>query len=148
MFVKDKMSKNIICARLDSNIQDIAKLMKKYDIGFIPIHENNKIVGIITDRDIVINNVFNNDEKIKDYITKNIIIINENENIKSALELMKKHKIKRLIVTKSNKVTGILSLSDILSDTNGNVLLDTLKEIYSIDKNEHDYNLAIDEFYL
>ena len=148
MKIKDKMTKTIITANINENINDISKLMKEYDIGFIPIEDNNKIIGIITDRDIVINNVYNNDNNIKDYISANIISIDENEDLEKALDQMKQHKIKRLLVTNDNKVTGIISLSDLLNEIDSNTLLEALKEIYQIDKNEHDYKPEIDNFYL
>lgn len=148
MKIKDKMTKTIITANINENINNISRLMKEYDIGFIPIEDNNKIIGILTDRDIVINNVYNNDNNIKDYISANIISIDENEDLENALDQMRQHKIKRLLVTSDNKVTGIISLSDILNEIDSNTLLESLKEIYQIDKNNHDFNSDVDNFYL
>ena len=148
MKIKDKMTKNIITVNINTNIQKISKLMKEYDIGFIPITEDNKIIGVITDRDIVVNEIYNNDYKLKDYISKSIIAIDEDDSLENALNLMKQYKIKRLLVTSNNKVTGIISLSDILNDIESNTILEALKEIYQIDKNNHDFNSNVDNFYL
>lgn len=148
MIIKDKITKKIITANINANIQEISKLMKEYDIGFIPITKDNKIIGVITDRDIVVNEIYNSDYKLKDYISNNIISVDENENIEKTLDIMKKHKIKRLLVTNDNKVTGVISLSDLLNDVDSIKLLETLKEIYQIDKNNHDFNSNVDNFYL
>ena len=147
MKIKDKMTKNIITANINSNLKEIARLMKEYDIGVIPITEENKIIGLLTDRDIVINEIYNSDKKISDYLSKNIIVVSENEDLFKALEIMKKYKIKRLIVTNKEKVTGIISLSNLLNDIDSKTILEALKEIYAIDKNNHDFNSDIDSFY-
>lgn len=148
MEIKDKMTKSIIAANINSDIKEIARLMKEYDIGFIPITEENRIIGVITDRDIVVNEIYNCDTKISGYVSKKIISINENKSLENALETMKNNKIKRLLVTNKNKVTGIISLSDLLNDIDSNILKETLKEIYEINKNNHDFNSDVDNFYL
>ena len=52
IMIKDIMSKKIIFSNIDSSIKDVSKLMKKNNIGFIPIKDNNQYVGVVTDRDI------------------------------------------------------------------------------------------------
>lgn len=147
MKIKDIMSKNIISCKSNSTINDISKLMKKYNIGFIPIIDD-KLIGVITDRDIVIKCIFNNDSNIKSYINRNIITIEENKNIEDALKLMSTSKIKRLIVTKEKEIVGILSLSDILNTNLDNIIINTVKSIYEIKDNKLNNNPEIDEFYL
>ena len=125
--------------------------MKKYDIGFIPIVDKNKLVGVITDRDIVINAISNNcsfNDLIDKYVVKNIISIEQNKSIDDALNLMALKKIKRLIVTDNNKISGILTLSDILGKYDNEILLDTFKQIFEINRNDDLFSTEIDEFYL
>ena len=148
MKVKDIMSKNIITCNSNSNIYDIAKLMKEKNIGFIPIVDN-KLIGVITDRDIVINVIYNKSDIIKPYINQNIISIDEQEDIDVALNLMSKNKIKRLVVMKNNNLIGILSISDILnSKTSDNKLIKTFRTIYQLNDNQQNTNPEVDEFYL
>lgn len=141
------MSKNLIVLN-DSNLEDIAKSMKRYDVGMVIIKENNKIKGIITDRDIVTKILANNDDKIKGYLTTNLISIDINSDIKEAIDLMKKHKIKRLLVKKDNKLVGVLSLSDLLNTVDNNILIEAYKTIFSINRNTDKYLTDIDEFEL
>lgn len=148
MKIEDIMSKKIIYCKYNDTIYDISKLMKKYDVGFLPIVKRKKIVGTITDRDIVINNIYDKHKKIDYLISNNVKIIEKDTNIEDALELMKKNKIKRLIVTDSKKVVGIISLSDIVGKTDNEKFINTFKSIYEIDKNENDFKVEIDEFYL
>lgn len=141
------MSKNLIILN-DSNLEDIAKAMKRYDVGMVIINENNKIKGIITDRDIVTKILANKDNKIKEYLTTNLVSIDINSDINEAIDLMKKHKIKRLLVKKDNKLVGVLSLSDLLNTVDNNILIETYKTIFSINRNTDKYLTDIDEFEL
>ncbi len=141
------MSKNLIVLN-DSNLEDIAKAMKRYDVGMVIINENNKIKGIITDRDIVTKILANKDNKIKEYLTTNLVSIDINSDINEAIDLMKKHKIKRLLVKKDNKLVGVLSLSDLLNTVDNSILIETYKTIFSINRNTDKYLTDIDEFEL
>lgn len=141
------MNKNLIILN-DSNLEDIAKAMKRYDVGMLIINENNKIKGIITDRDIVTKILANKDNKIKEYLTTNLVSIDINSDINEAIDLMKKHKIKRLLVKKNNKLVGVLSLSDLLNIVDNSILIETYKTIFSINRNTDKYLTDIDEFEL
>lgn len=151
MSINDIMSKKIIVGSTTNTLSEIAELMKKYDIGFIPIVDKNKLVGVITDRDIVINAISNNcsfNDLIDKYVVKNIISIEQNKSIDDALNLMALKKVKRLIVTDNNKISGILTLSDILGKYDNEILLDTFKQIFEINRNDDLFSTEIDEFYL
>ena len=90
----------------------------KFDIGFMIITTKNKIEGIITDRDIVIEMISNYDHKVKDYIHKIVQTIDQEKSVEDALQTMKDKKIKRLLVTNKSKVVGVISIADILNKTN------------------------------
>lgn len=146
----DIMSKKIIIGNKDDDIVKIANIMKKYDIGFIPIVDNKKIVGVITDRDITTKAVSNNDinKSISNYMTKNIISIPSNSSVSDALNTMKKNKIKRILINDNKKIIGVISISDILNCNINDQLLNSIKEIWEIGPNIHKYETEIDEFYL
>lgn len=148
MKIEDVMTRKIIYGCSSDTIYNISKKMKEYDIGFMPIMDGKKITGIITDRDIVVNNIYNETEHIKDLIHKNIITINKNKSIEDAALIMKKNKVKRLIVIDDKKIVGIVSLSDIAPKLDPKVLSDTFVSIYEINRNDGKFNTDIDEFYL
>ena len=150
MRIKEIFNKGLISADVNASVYDVANLMKKHNIGFIPITNNQSIVGVITDRDIVINAIANNcdcNQSIEDYINKNVIKIDYNREIHDALSLMKQHKIKRIIVMDGEQIIGVLSLSDIIK-TNEKEVLDTIKTIWTIDDKDRLKDAEIDEFYL
>ena len=142
------MNKNLIILNDNDNLENIAETMKKYDVGMVIIKKNNKIKGLITDRDIVTKIIANKDNKIKEYLTTDLITIDVNSDVKEAIDLMKKHKIKRLLVKKNNKLVGVLSLSDLLNTVDNSILIETYKTIFSINRNTDKYLTDIDEFEL
>lgn len=148
--VNEIMSKKIIYGEINDTIKEISKLMKKHNIGFIPIKNDNNYIGVITDRDIClsitcINNI---NDSIKPYISNEVICIDHNSNIYEALNLMSKYKIKRLLVKEKDNIVGILSLSDILNYANNNNLIETYKSIFSLKDNKEYSNPEVDDYYL
>lgn len=143
MDIEKVMTKGIIVCRINDDIKKIANIMKKYDVGFLPIIDNNKIIGTVTDRDLIVN-------EFNDVINKHnsLITVNYNQDVYEALDIMGKNKVKRLIVTKDNKAIGIVSLSDLVNYTTKDKFTETFKQIYEIDKNNHYFNTDIDDFYL
>ena len=135
---------------MQDSIYDLSRKMKENDVGLLPIIEHKKIIGLLTDRDIVVKIIANHDEKnIKDYLTKQIITVEENDTIEFALEVMEQNKIKRLLVTDDHKIVGILSLSDIIRHNNDNQkVMNTICSIFELNLNKEERKTEIDEFYL
>lgn len=148
--INDIMSKKIIFSNIDSSISDVSKLMKDNNIGFIPIKDNNKYVGVITDRDVclAIPTLKSINDGIKSYITKDVVYIDVNSSIEDALNMMSKYKIKRLLVKEKDNTIGVLSLSDILNYTNNSNIINTYKTIFYIHDNKLNEIAEIDSFYL
>lgn len=150
MRIKEILKRGIITAEITSPIHEVSTIMKEKNIGFLPILKNDKIVGVVTDRDIVIGAIANNcsnDQSIEDYINKNIVKIDYNRELKDALDLMKIHKIKRILVVDGEKFIGVLSLSDIIEKDEKGVL-NTIKTIWKIDDKDKFKEAEIDDFYL
>ncbi|MCI9233787.1 MAG: CBS domain-containing protein [Bacilli bacterium] len=152
MKIEDVMSRDLIIGSINQKVSEIAELMKKYDIGFIPIEQNKHIIGVVTDRDIVCSTFsaeLDSDAKIERYMTNNVIAIDKDDSLENALKIMGQEKVKRLIVSDHEKVVGILSLSDIIkTDIDENKFITELKKIWTIHKNIDTFHTEIDEFYL
>ena len=148
MEIKDLMSKNLIIGKSTDNITKISELMKKYDIGFIPISKNKKIIGVITDRDIIVKGLAScakGSAKVEDYISKNVFSCSIDDSIDDVLSCMREHKIKRVIISDNNKIVGVISISDLLNEEG---IHNTISSIYEINRNSDYYPTEIDEFYL
>ncbi|SNX53055.1 IMP dehydrogenase [Thermoanaerobacterium sp. RBIITD] len=97
----------------EHKIQDAVELMERYRISGVPITKNNKLVGIITNRDIRFEN--NLERPIKEVMTKdNLVTAPVGTTLDEALEILKKHKIEKLpLVDKDNNLMGLITIKDI-----------------------------------
>jgi CBS domain-containing protein len=118
MKVKDAMHKGAEWVEPTTPVSEIAKLMQKLDVGAIPIGENDRLVGMVTDRDIACRGVADSKDcstlTAHDIMSKGIIYCSEAEDLADALRIMEQKKIRRLPVLNENKrMVGMLSLGDI-----------------------------------
>ena len=113
MKISKIMNKAIV---VDDNIKlkEAAKIMSEKNIGSLIIMKNDKIIGIITERDIL-KNIKKLDSKISDAMSRNVITIKEDESLDNAALLMDRYKIKRLPVVKNEKLVGIITVTDLLA---------------------------------
>ena len=146
MNLKDIVNYTIITSDINSSLENISKTMKEADIGFMPITKDNIIIGVITDRDIVVRGLANNIDELNNLISTNIISIDITSSIDEVLEQYSKNKVKRVLVKENDKYIGVLSISDILKLENSKRVLDTLRNIFS--ENKIDSNAERDEFEL
>lgn len=116
MKVQDLMTTNVLYAKPNTSLEEVANYMKKQNVGSIPVcEENGQVLGIITDRDIVLKAVSQgrNDMKAQDIMNTNLISATPDMNAHEAANLMAKNQIRRLPVIVNNQLTGILSMADI-----------------------------------
>lgn len=149
MEIREKMCKRIISIDVKKSSFEAALKMREYDIGFLPVVEKNKVIGVLTDRDLVIRGMANHmDSNLKNVMSKKLITIEFDKDLTDALRIMKEKKIKRLLINDKNKIVGILSLSDILDSVKEEEIIKTISSIYEITRNEDIRDSEVDEFYL
>ncbi|PDZ72297.1 CBS domain-containing protein [Bacillus pseudomycoides] len=114
--VREFMSTDIVqCTPLD-NVYEAAVKMKEEAIGMIPIVENNQVVGLVTDRDLVVRGIAEKhpgSNKITNVMTTEIVSISPDDPIENATELMAQHQIRRLPVVENGELVGMLALGDL-----------------------------------
>ena len=119
MKVKDAMHKGVDWVSPDTPITAIAKLMREHDIGSIPIGENDRLVGMVTDRDIVCKGLAQDgfdagSATARDVMTPGVHCCREDDDLAKAVRHMEALKVRRLpVINKSKRMVGILSLGDI-----------------------------------
>ncbi len=116
MKVKDLMTTNVLYAKPDASLEQVANYMKQQNVGSIPVcDDNGHALGIITDRDIVLKAVSQgrNDLKAKDVMSTNLVYATSDMTAHEASNLMAKNQIRRLPVVDNNQLTGILAMADI-----------------------------------
>lgn len=119
--VRELMTASPTLISPDATLQEAATKMEEIDCGFLPVGNESKLEGIITDRDIVIRAVSGgknpSNEKVKDFMSKHTYSCNEGDTLKEAASQMNKHQVSRLIVKNdSGKVTGIISFGCIVRE--------------------------------
>ena len=118
MKVKDAMHRGVEWCAPDTPIREIARLMREKDVGAIPIGENDRLVGMVTDRDITCRGVAkggNMDKMMaRDVMTPGIIYCLEDTEIEDAIHLMEDKQIRRLpVLNKQKRMIGMLSWGDL-----------------------------------
>ena len=119
MKVKDVMHKGVDWVSPETPVTELAKLMCEHDIGAIPIGENDRLIGMVTDRDIVCKGLAQDTfdasrAAARDVMTANIHCCREDEDLAKAVRHMEELKVRRLpVINKNKRMIGILSLGDV-----------------------------------
>jgi CBS domain-containing protein len=121
--VRDVMTANPECVSERDSLRDVARIMKDRDTGVVPVVDGKKIIGLITDRDIVVRGLAEGKNlestRIAEIISTTIRSVREDASVNDALTLMSTAEIRRVpVVNGANELVGILSLGDIASEGN------------------------------
>jgi len=113
--IREIMTENVESCTLLDNMFEVAVKMKDLNVGAIPIVDQEKLVGMITDRDIVIRGVAEKhpgSTKVEDIMSKTLVTVTPDTSSKEAAKLMAEHQIRRLPVVDNGNLIGIVSLGD------------------------------------
>jgi CBS domain-containing protein len=136
--ITDVMTPIPQCCTPDDSIIEVARVMEQHDVGVVPIIESQdtrRVVGVITDRDIVLRVVAqgrdpNEIVSLRDFMTNEIVSVRPDADILHAEECMKEHQIRRvLVVDENNCIVGIVTMADLARATGDTQLGDTEKAI-------------------
>ncbi len=133
---REIMTGNVKTASREMNLREVAVLMREGDMGAMPVVENNKLVGIVTDRDIVVRAIAegkNLDTQIGDVMTTEIFSVKPDDFVFEAIRLMGDKQVRRIpVVTESGELAGIIAMADIaLEMEDEREIAATLEEISS-----------------
>jgi CBS domain-containing protein len=137
MKVKDAMHKGVEWVGPDTPVTEIAKLMLKYDIGAIPIGENDRLIGMVTDRDIVCKGLAKDDfdpgrATARDVMNEGIHCCREDDDLAKAVRHLETLQIRRLpVINKSKRMVGILTLGDVSRAAPDPLLSECVKSVAS-----------------
>jgi len=118
MLVKEVMTKDVECVRPDDTLQQAARKMKLLDVGPVPVCDNDRLAGMLTDRDIVLGCVAEGGDtrtaKVRDAMSEGVTYCFEDDDVSEASRLMQEKQIRRLVVLNRDKrMAGIVSLGDL-----------------------------------
>ena len=135
MKVRDAMHKGVDWVGPDTPVSDLAKMMRKQDIGAIPIGENDQLIGMVTDRDIVCKGLAEDSCDVRnatarDVMTPGIHCCREDDDLAKAVRHMEELKVRRLpVINKSKRMVGILSLGDVSRSAPSDLLSEVVKSV-------------------
>jgi CBS domain-containing protein len=118
MKVKDIMHKGAVWVRPDTALTKVARKMRSDDIGAIPVGENDRLIGMVTDRDICCRGLGNGRDPhlltARDVMSKSIIYCRADQKVEDAVVTMRKAKVRRLpVIDENRRLVGMLGLGDI-----------------------------------
>lgn len=133
---REIMTGNVTTANQEMTLQEVAVLMRDGDMGSLPIVEGGKLVGMVTDRDIVVRAIADGKDvatKIGDVMTTEIFSVKPSDFVFEAIRLMGDKQIRRVpVVEESGELAGIISMADIaLEMEDEREIAETLEEISS-----------------
>lgn len=134
MKVSDAMTSQVSTAAPTDTIRKVAQVMAHVDSGVVPVVEDGKVVGLVTDRDIVLRVVAEGrsfDSPVSEAMSEGEVqSVKEDDILAEATAKMANHQIRRLVVLNdAGKLTGILSLGDVAKDYGAKQVGKTLEEI-------------------
>ncbi|TQR14063.1 CBS domain-containing protein [Psychrobacillus soli] len=114
MNVKDVMSREVVTCNPQDYVNEVADQMRTLDIGCLPVVNDKKLVGMITDRDIVTRSVAKNvRSKVEDVMTKSVISVSPSDTTTEASIVMARNQVRRLPVMENGLLVGFVSLADL-----------------------------------
>jgi CBS domain-containing protein len=121
--VRDFMTRNPECVSEKDSIRDVARIMKDQDTGVVPVVEGKKIIGLVTDRDIVVRGIAEGKDvsssKVNELMTRDVRSVHEDSTVAEVLDLMSRSQVRRIpVVNQSQELVGIVSIGDISTETN------------------------------
>jgi CBS domain-containing protein len=115
--IKDVMSSDVRTCEPDATVVDVAKVMASEDVGPIPIVEGGRLVGLVTDRDLVVRVLAEGKDpqvtKVGEIASRELVTVSPDDDLDQALTLLAEHQVRRLPVVEDDRVVGIVAQADI-----------------------------------
>ena len=135
MKIAEIMTPDVQCIGPDDTLVDAAGLMRQLDVGALPVCADEKLIGMLTDRDIAIRAVADgrdpNTTKVRDTMSPGIVYyVRDDQEVDEAIRVMEQHQVRRApVMNRHEKLVGIVSLGDIAVETNLSLSGEALKEV-------------------
>ena len=135
MKVREAMTEDVRLSAPDQSIREAAEMMAKQDIGALPVGENDRLIGMITDRDIAVRGVARGlgpDAKIREVMSQEVMYCFDDEELNDATQNMGNIKVRRLpVLSRDKRLVGIISISDLTRREDAQQIGKTIADISS-----------------
>lgn len=133
MKISEIMTSDVQIATPEQTVREAAKIMAEIDAGVLPVSENDRLIGMITDRDIAVRCVGEGrgpDAKVREVMTKEVKYCFDDQEIEEVAENMGEQQLRRLpVIDRNKRLVGIVSLADIAAAEEADVSGDALRSI-------------------
>ena len=115
MKVKEIMSSDVACVRINDSVETAAQLMGQHDVGSIPVCDGGQVIGIVTDRDIALRSVATGqqNQRVGDIMSQDIATGSPEMDVHDAARIMSQQQIRRLPIVDNGSLVGIVALGDL-----------------------------------
>jgi CBS domain-containing protein len=131
--ISEVMSRGVETVRPDDTLRSAAEKMKVLDVGVLPVCDGVRVLGMVTDRDLVVRGLADGrspDTRVSEVMTKDVAWCREDEHVDACARKMKEKQIRRLIVLDADKkLVGIVSLGDLSQEVDRKMSGEVLKEV-------------------
>ena len=131
--VRDVMTPSVRTASPGQSLAEAAEVMKAEDVGSVPVVEEGRLVGILTDRDIVIGAVAERRDpqtvKVDEVASRELVTVEPDQDLDEALALMAQHRVRRLPVVEGDRLVGVLAQADVALEAKEKKVGETVEEI-------------------
>jgi CBS domain-containing protein len=116
--IRDIMTSNPSTIEPNTSVADAARIMKQEDAGVVPVTENGRLTGMVTDRDIAIRVVAEGKDPqstpVREVASQNLVTVDPQQDLDEALRLMAKHQVRRLpVVEEDGRLVGVVAQADV-----------------------------------
>lgn len=132
--VSDVMTTRPRAVTPDTPVSQVAELMKEEDVGSIPVIQDDRLVGMVTDRDIVVRAVAEGKDPrgmpVAEVSSRELVTVDPDQDLSDALQLMAQHQVRRLpVVDEDNHLLGVVSQADVAREVKDKAAGELLEEI-------------------
>jgi CBS domain-containing protein len=118
--VKDAMTADVKTAVPSQSLTDVARLMKQEGVGSVPVVDGERLIGVVTDRDIVVRGIADGSDphaiKAGDIASRDVVTVRPDDNLDEALRLMAQHQVRRLPVVDDGQLVGMVAQADVAQE--------------------------------
>ena len=118
--VKDAMTQGVKAVPPSAPLTDAARLMKQEDVGSLPVVDGDRLVGVLTDRDIVVRGIADGGDphaiKAGDIASRDVVTVRADDDLDDALRLMAQHQVRRLPVVEDGHLVGVVAQADVAQE--------------------------------
>jgi CBS domain-containing protein len=131
--VRDVMTPGVKTSSPSQSVTEAAELMKSEDVGSVPVVDGGRLVGILTDRDIVMRAVAERRDPqtvlVDEVASHDLVTVDPDQDLDEAMELMARHQLRRLPVVEDDRLVGMLAQADVALEANEKKVGETVEEI-------------------